>query len=107
MSVMIRGMKMPKTCLECPLQFGGWCYAAPPEIDERVAETVDKAEEQKKPNWCQLVELPDTHGGLIDVSALVNIKFTDTNHDYRLGWNDAIESIIENSKVIIEEEGTE
>ena len=42
------------------------------------------------------------HGDLIDRDALKNIKFTDTNHDYRLGWNEAIESIVENADVIIE-----
>ena len=42
------------------------------------------------------------HGALIDRDALKNIKFTDTNHDYRLGWNEAVEAIMENADVVIE-----
>lgn len=66
MSVLVKGMKMPENCIKCPLQFGGWCYASPPEIDERVAPTVDEAWEQGKPDWCPLVALPDHHGRLVD-----------------------------------------
>lgn len=66
MSVIVKGMKMPENCIKCPLQFGGWCYASPPEIDERVAPTVDEAWEQGKPDWCPLVALHDKHGRLVD-----------------------------------------
>ena len=69
MSVVVKGMKMPENCLKCPMQFGGWCYAAPPEIDERVASTVDEAVEKGKPEWCPLVDL-GKHGKLIDADAL-------------------------------------
>lgn len=71
MSVVVKGMRMPENCIKCPLQFGGWCYAAPPEIDERVAPTVDEAVEQGKPKWCPLVELPEKHGDLIDRQKLI------------------------------------
>lgn len=71
MSVIVKGMKMPENCIKCPLQFGGWCYASPPEIDERVAPTVDEAWEQGKPDWCPLVALPDHHGRLGDLDALI------------------------------------
>ena len=47
-------------------------------------------------------KLRKPHGALIDRDALKNIKFTDTNHDYRLGWNEAIEAIMENADVVIE-----
>lgn len=47
------------------MQFGGWCYVSPPEIDERVAPTVDEAVEQGKPEWCPLADL-GKHGRLID-----------------------------------------
>jgi len=69
MSVLIKGMKMPENCIACPMQFGGWCYVSPPEIDERVAPTVDEAAEQGKPEWCPLVDL-GKHGDLIDRDAL-------------------------------------
>lgn len=55
--IAIKGFRMPERCSECMMLIGGWCAVAPPEIDERVAETVDKAFEQKKPEWCPLVEV--------------------------------------------------
>jgi len=75
MSVLIKGMKMPENCIKCPMQFGGWCYVSPPEIDERVAPTVDKAVEQGKPEWCPLVDL-GKHGDLIDRDKVIpKLKF--------------------------------
>ena len=53
----------------------------------------------------QAANLRKPHGALIDRDALKNIKFTDTNHDYRLGWNEAIEAIMENADVVIEGSG--
>lgn len=58
--IAIKDFKMPENCLRCPMQFGGWCYVSPPEVDERVTPTVDEAWEQGKPDWCPLVEVPDT-----------------------------------------------
>ena len=59
MSVIVRGMEMPENCIACPMQYGGWCYVAPPELDERVAPTVDEAAEQGRPKWCPLFETKD------------------------------------------------
>lgn len=50
----------------------------------------------------QAASLRKPHGALIDRDVLKNIKFTDTKHDYRLGWNEAIEAIMENADVVIE-----
>ena len=60
MSVLVKGMKMPETCIECPMQFGGFCYVQPSDIDEaRVFPTVDECWEKKKPTWCPLEEAED------------------------------------------------
>jgi len=61
--IAIKDFKMPDNCLKCPMQFGGWCYVSPPDVDERVAPTVDDAREQEKPEWCPLVEVPDVNIG--------------------------------------------
>lgn len=61
--IAIRDFKMPENCIKCPMQFGGWCYVSPPDVDERVAPTVDDAWEQGKPDWCPLVEVPDINVG--------------------------------------------
>ena len=60
MSVLIKGMKMPEDCFSCPLKEEGFCnitnaYAG--EINERNSD-------------CPLVEIPETHGRLIDADEL-------------------------------------
>lgn len=77
MSVLIKGMEMPKTCIECPMQFGGMCYVQPPEIDEpRVAPTVDQC--VSRTSWCPLVEVPP-HGRLIDADIMIKRYEPDMN----------------------------
>lgn len=58
--IAIKGFQMPKDCINCVMQYGGWCGVAPPEVDERVAETVDEAWQQKRPQWCPLIEVETT-----------------------------------------------
>lgn len=59
--IAIKGFKMPETCFSCPMLVGGWCGVSPAEVDERVAETVEEAWIQKKPEWCPLVEVEEKH----------------------------------------------
>lgn len=69
MSVLVKGMKMPETCIECPMQFGGFCGVMPADIDEgRVFPTVDECWEKKKPKWCPLEEVEERskHGNCKD-----------------------------------------
>ena len=72
MSILIKGMDIPDTCMQCVMQIGGWCYVSPPEIDERVAPTVDEAVEQGKPDWCPLVTVPTPHGRIVDIDAVLD-----------------------------------
>lgn len=69
MSVVIRGMKMPETCDECPCHHyhsaGRYvCEATPMFYPWNLANTKGIRKE-----WCPLVELPP-HGRLIDGDAL-------------------------------------
>ena len=58
MGIYINGMEMPKSCIECPMQFGGMCYVQPAEIDEpRVADT--PSDVKGRADWCPLIEVPD------------------------------------------------
>lgn len=51
--IIVHGMRMPKTCIECPMQFGGLCFAAPADVDDtQVAPTVDKC--KGRAEWCPL-----------------------------------------------------
>lgn len=56
MSVIIKGMKKPYSCISCPLQFGGFCGASPAWVEGRVAPTVEEAAEQRYPAWCPMEE---------------------------------------------------
>lgn len=60
MSILVKGMKMPRTCIECPMQFGGFCGVQPADVDEsRVFPTVDECWEKGKPEWCPLSEFDE------------------------------------------------
>lgn len=62
MSVLIRGMEMPKGCSECRFAVDGWCYAYGKP-------NVDALSDKGRTNWCPLVPVP-LHGRLIDADAL-------------------------------------
>lgn len=78
MSVLVKGIKMPKDCPQCLLsswspitdEFLG-CFAVP---GKRYAVLSDKeyAKSTKRPDWCPLVELPEKHGRLIDADELID-----------------------------------
>lgn len=64
MSVLIKGMDMPKRCEDCPFKEykQGRCKAY------RDLNTLCKTGD--KPEWCPLVEMPTPHGRLIDAREL-------------------------------------
>ena len=67
MSVVIRGMKMPRNCDECPCYYeteGAWRNECEVLGKEYIADDY-------RPEWCPLVELPAQHGRLIDADALL------------------------------------
>lgn len=74
MSILIKGMEMPRDCPMCPLshwnrldEFTG-CEVV---NGKRFAVTTDEgyAQSNTRPSWCPLVEIPP-HGRLIDADAL-------------------------------------
>jgi hypothetical protein len=67
MSVIVKNMKMPKNCGECPFIFSSWGI----EYYCHLAESSTSAEYvgREKMTNCPLIELPP-HGRLIDADAL-------------------------------------
>lgn len=59
MSVVVKGMKMPKNCFYCAMSSFGVC-----NIAVRIWDI------STRPDWCPLVELPENHGPLIDRNEL-------------------------------------
>lgn len=62
MSILIKGMKMPKKCWECP------CFADEVHVCNLDTEYRDVYDD--RPDWCPLVALPEKHGDLIDRQTL-------------------------------------
>ena len=61
MSILIKGMGMPKNCDECP------CYYETEGAWRNECEVLRKeyTASENRPSWCPLIELPP-HGDLID-----------------------------------------
>ena len=83
MSVLIKGLKMPKNCNECPLHFyegqGICCCRALPAIDD--GEILKPWKNKRKD--CPLVPVP-LHGRLGDLDALVHDLDDDIENDQRV-----------------------
>ena len=63
MSVIVKGMEMPKSCQECGLYIEGACYAKGYRDYRSIMDTA-------KPDDCPLVDIPTPHGRLGDLDAL-------------------------------------
>lgn len=77
MSILIRCMKMPTDCHNCPLGFGGGCYCGT-SADEYMCPDNGRAD------WCPLIPVPP-HGRLIDADALIKEMDKQENAMYEHG----------------------
>lgn len=70
MSVLIKGMKKPFECLQCPF----WTMYITPRKPIDVCLASDKKPidcADLRPEWCPIVYMPENHGRLIDADALL------------------------------------
>ena len=86
MSVIVKGMEMPKTGWGCPLNSYGICTAKHEILDNCYEEL---------PDWCPLRPLPEKHGDLIDRNALLSGEWERCD----------AEEAIRNAAAIVEAEG--
>lgn len=93
MSILIKGVEMPKDCPMCPMSYWtkGNCEFSGCAIvnGKRYARYEDEkyANSYGRPSWCPLIELPP-HGRLIDADELIrqmNQKVEETNN-VRYAW---------------------
>ena len=64
MSVIVKGMQIPKNCAECPVALSGkYC-----RINQTYTTYIKLP---VRPDHCPLVELPDHHGRLIDEDDII------------------------------------
>lgn len=113
MSVLIKGMKMPKNCTICRFcvpeadpENGEMCMAIGKYVPSCTKERLDD---------CPLVEVPP-HGRLIDSDELLQAQFhplpythitpsdIEDSELYQRAWNDALLAVYENAVTIIEAE---
>ena len=75
MSLLIKGMEMPKDCPYCPMshwnkrdEFTGCDIVSGKKYT--LFNNKEYANSSTRPDWCPLIEIPDKHGRLIDADAL-------------------------------------
>ena len=88
MSVYIKGMEMPKNCIDCAFGWNGWCH----RINNRAFVEVDMRRHD-----CPLIHVPE-HGQLIDKATVVDnlVKVLNKRNppiSYP-DWNDAVLSVM-------------
>lgn len=80
MSVLIKGMKMPKSCRHCnlyrPYEPMTVVYCGACGRDHNYGEG-----EKSRPDWCPLVEVPAKHGNLIDSSQVMDVNMYDEQYE--------------------------
>lgn len=119
MSVLVRGMEMPKNCAECRFCVNGFTDAAPMyecacESYENVSVLVDDNGQpfDFKPEWCPLIEVP-THGRLIDADAFderVRVAGGMSEEELTEDFKDGVQTVLymlSKQPTIIEAEGSE
>lgn len=99
MSVLVKGMEMPKGCGICPCSIYGDCDAVEPR-KRLTAKYRWSADE--RPNWCPLVEVPTPHGRLIDADKLERDEVFTSEYGFQeVVWTEQIDE----APTIIEAEG--
>ncbi len=97
MSVLIKGVEMPKNCSECPVALcGKYC---------RINQTYTTYIELPiRPDHCPLVEIPEKHGRLIDADELKKEYPKDTDLEYPVNTNQYVCETIDEAKTVLEAE---
>ena len=75
MSVIIKDMEMPERCDECSARHIGLSMCTITLKSTSHSDTYKPLDQNKRPDWCPLVELPEKHGDLIDQNKLIENKF--------------------------------
>lgn len=78
MSVLVKGMKMPECCYECPMVHRGF-DGYETRLDCYMVKDWCPEDEGVHPD-CPLVALPDHHGRLVDADALIEQMEADAEH---------------------------
>lgn len=94
MSILIRGMSMPKTCIECPChdmneEWCGICYANYVIKGCKFGEALKIDWFGSRPIGCPLTEVPEFFSDLIERDAVLNVcEFIGERNDMEYLGND-------------------
>ena len=100
MSVIVKGMEMPKSCSKCRWFDMGGGYGYQCTLLHKSFDMWNKISVARDKE-CPLIELPP-HGRLIDIKSVEDGKFVTVGNDYQRWWNGALESVIDNAPTVIE-----
>ena len=103
MSVIVKGMEMPKSCSKCRWFDMGGGYGYQCTLLHKSFDMWNKISVARDKE-CPLIELPP-HGRLIDIKSVEDGKFVTVGNDYQRWWNGALDSVIDNAPTVIEAEG--
>ena len=91
MSILIRGMEMPKNCDKCRFQSALRLYC-----DAMPYNFCGNTDDIERPDWCPLVEIPTPHGRLIDADKLMrDIEEYHLSDGKFQHWVDVQQTVIE------------
>ena len=100
MSILIKGMEMPKKCGQCKLfhaEYPMYCMAV------KGYRTVGAPYGMPRPDWCPLVEIPTPHGRLGDLDELKTaFPRCDNSMDIKIA---SVRATINHAPTVIEAEG--
>lgn len=106
MSILIKGMEMPTSCIGCPCcRHDNWNGETAHQCN--VSLITFSAEDEnwiydQRPNWCPLVDIPTPHGRLIDADQLNIYDISPVDGFCVMG---VTEEDIELAETVIEAEG--
>lgn len=112
MSIIIKDVKMPSGCFDCPFRDKTWDECkCPPNKGYPILSCLEHG---KRASWCPLVELPEKHGRLLDENDVIDAIYTRLRelqtHKAFIGKHGDIDllgvlSYIANIKAVVEAEG--
>ena len=100
MGVYIKGMEMPKNCIECHITKPYSCWIVGIIFSSEDESWIYK----KRPNWCPLVEIPTPHGKLIDADKFKSDNPLHIELDVPYVTETTVEDKIDYAPIVIEAE---
>ena len=98
MSVLIKGMKMPKNCSDCPLNYDMMsCMITGTRWWSDTMVLMDFDYQESRLYDCPLVELPEHHGDLVDVKEIRWDDHYDSDgnlSEYKIAYSDEMPDAI-------------